>query len=180
MLSFYDAAERDPRSEDGTSDANIASICRSGLDSKRRGKAHGQVGGAGEYFGKSVEVSAPYSHGSKRMIVFAILMDRSGITSQDQARHTHHPVARTVPGVACMVRIPQGHMGEIVINKADHQLPMAVLTFDRVPVAQLGAGLATAGLFGQGTGVLNGPQTRSPSATNVVPFSGRGRTLGGR
>jgi len=141
----------------GTSDANIASICRSGLDSKRRGKAHGQVGGAGEYFGKSVEVSAPYSHGSKRMIVFAILMDRSGITSQDQ-----------------------GHMGEIVINKADHQLPMAVLTFDRVPVAQLGAGLATAGLFGQGTGVLNGPQTRSPSATNVVPFSGRGRTLGGR
>ena len=94
-----------------TADRNIPSILRNGLDSRRRGTAHGQAGGSGEYFGKDVITSAPYGKGSRKMIVFAILIDRSGITSEDR-----------------------GHKGEIVVNKKDHQLPLAVVAFDKQPM----------------------------------------------
>ena len=48
-----------------TKDENIESICRSGLNSRLRGGTHGQAGGSGEYFGREVSVSAPYSQGSR-------------------------------------------------------------------------------------------------------------------
>ncbi|KAK7242149.1 short-chain alcohol dehydrogenase [Aureococcus anophagefferens] len=59
-----------------------------------RAEARAAVGGAGEYFGKDVRTSAPYGHGSRKMLVFCILVDKSGITSEDRC-----------------------HRGEIVVNK---------------------------------------------------------------
>ena len=81
-----------------TKDANMDAICRDGLNPAKRGAAFGQVGGKGEYFGREVATSAPYSQGSRKMLIFAILMDRSGLTSMDRA-----------------------HPGEIVINRREHQ-----------------------------------------------------------
>ena len=128
-----------------TKDENMNSICASGLNPKKRGGAFGQMGGAGEYFGRDVSVSAPYAqaHSSRKMLVFAILMDRSGLRSTDL-----------------------GHPGEIVIHKAAHQLPLAIVTFDRQPNAALQLGPA----FG-------GPPTADSGESR---FPGQGRTLGGR
>ena len=153
-----------------TADRNIPSILRNGLDSRRRGTAHGQAGGSGEYFGKDVITSAPYGKGSRRMIVFAILIDRSGITSEDQ-----------------------GHKGEIVVNKKDHQLPLAVVAFDKQPMGPAamqalmpgnmggnvrvmvgGPGMMIGGVFG---GMFGG--TAPAPAPGPEPFSGAGRRLGG-
>ena len=140
-----------------TKDGNMESICKSGLDPQRRGAQHGQVGGRGEYFGSEVDVSAPYSGGSRKMLVFAILMDRSGLTSRDQA-----------------------HPGEIVINKAEHQLPMAIVTFDRAPVAPLQLGPAfvqQVGRWAQQAGMQMPMGFGSGGDTQQFP--GAGRTLGG-
>ena len=153
-----------------TADRNIPSILRNGLDSRRRGTAHGQAGGSGEYFGKDVITSAPYGKGSRKMIVFAILIDRSGITSEDQ-----------------------GHKGEIVVNKKDHQLPLAVVAFDKQPMGPAamqalmpgnmggnvrvmvgGPGMMIGGVFG---GMFGG--TAPAPAPGPEPFSGAGRRLGG-
>ena len=153
-----------------TADRNIPSILRNGLDSRRRGTAHGQAGGSGEYFGKDVITSAPYGKGSRKMIVFAILIDRSGITSEDQ-----------------------GHKGEIVVNKKDHQLPLAVVAFDKQPMGPAaiqalmpgnaggnvrvmvgGPGMMLGGVFG---GMFGG--TAPAPAPGPEPFSGAGRRLGG-
>jgi len=136
-----------------TRDDNMDSICRSGLNQKRRGSAFGQVGGAGEYFGREVSVSAPYSAGSRRMLVFAILTDRSGLTSTDR-----------------------GHPGEIVINKAEHQLPLAIVSFDRLPTAPLQMGPAWAGMRGMPVAM---PQAGGTVDADDSPFPGAGRTLGG-
>ena len=153
-----------------TADRNIPSILRNGLDRRRRGTAHGQAGGSGEYFGKDVITSAPYGKGSRKMIVFAILIDRSGITSEDQ-----------------------GHKGEIVVNKKDHQLPLAVVAFDKQPMGPAamqalmpgnmggnvrvmvgGPGMMIGGVFG---GMFGG--TAPAPAPGPEPFSGAGRRLGG-
>ena len=136
-----------------TPERNIPSILRQGLDSRRRGSQHGQVGGVGEYFGKDVATSAPYGQGSRKMIVFAILIDRSGITSE---------------GVA--------HKGEIVVNKKDHQLPLAVVVFHKQPVATLQPGSMM--LPGMG-GMLNGLNGRGVMP-GVAAFSGQGKKLGGK
>ena len=152
-----------------TADRNIPSILRNGLDSRRRGTAHGQAGGSGEYFGKDVITSAPYGKGSRKMIVFAILIDRSGITSEDQ-----------------------GHKGEIVVNKKDHQLPLAVVAFDKQPMGPAaiqalmpgnmggnvrvmvgGPGMMIGGVFGAFGGAAPAPPP------GPEPFSGAGRRLGG-
>ena len=83
----------------GTSEQNIATICTDGLDPARRA---GQACGPGEYFGKQMAVSHGYCRGGRHMLIFAVLLDRSGVTYN------------------------QG--GVIVINKAEHQLPLAVVT----------------------------------------------------
>jgi hypothetical protein len=64
----------------GTPEANIGAICRTGLDPKRRS---GQALGKGEYFGGEVSVSAAYSRGGRKMIMFAVLLDRAGLTHDD-------------------------------------------------------------------------------------------------
>ena len=146
-----------------TPERNIRSILRQGLDSRKRGAQHGQVGGAGEYFGKDVRTSAPYGHGSRKMLVFCILVDKSGITSEDR-----------------------GHRGEIVVNKKDHQLPLAVVVFDRMPFNAVTAVLPgnmqlpgnlqqmLAGLGGGANTMLAGL-----GGAAAIPFAGPGRRLGG-
>jgi len=88
----------------GTRAENIDQICTHGLDPTRRG-LNGQALGAGEYFAETPAISIPYCAGSKRMLVFAVLMDRSGLTKRQQ--------------------------GIVVINKSEHQLPLFVITFEQ-------------------------------------------------
>jgi len=98
-----------------TADENIPNILKNGLDPKRRGSANGQCGGPGEYFGKEISVSAQYARGgSTRLLVFCVLCDPSGITN---------------PGVIHNFLEP----GELIVNKIAHQLPLAVVTFDKLP-----------------------------------------------
>ena len=87
----------------GTRAENIDQICTHGLDPMRRG-LNGQVLGAGEYFAETPAISIPYCAGSQRMLVFAVIMDRSGLTKRQQ--------------------------GIVVINKSEHQLPLFVITFE--------------------------------------------------
>ena len=97
----------------GTPEKNIDAICREGLDPNRR---RGQALGPGEYFGGQPMISLGYCKGGHKMLVFCILTDPSGVTSLME--DSHHPYARdAVPGVA-------------VIHKPEHQLPLAVVTFD--------------------------------------------------
>ena len=83
----------------GTAEANIESICQTGLDPRRRA---GQAHGPGEYFASNVAVSVPYCRGGRKMLVFAVLTDRSGITADTGSI--------------------------IVVHKPEHQLPLFVMT----------------------------------------------------
>jgi hypothetical protein len=83
----------------GTPEENIAAICTDGLDPKRRS---GQAAGPGEYFGKQMAISQGYCRGGRHMLIFAVLLDQSGVTFQGDAF--------------------------IVINKSENQLPLAVVT----------------------------------------------------
>ena len=65
----------------GTAEANIDAICKHGLDPNRRGQ-HGQAHGRGEYFAEDSNISVAYCQGGKKMIVFAVLMDPSGLTKR--------------------------------------------------------------------------------------------------
>jgi hypothetical protein len=85
----------------GTPEANIEAICRDGLDPQRRNL---QVYGPGEYFGGSPLVAHRYCKGGTRMLVFAVIVDKSGLTTD------------------------KGSL--VVVNKPAHQLPLFVLTFD--------------------------------------------------
>ena len=49
-------------------EANVVSICTTGLDPKRR---MGQAHGAGEYFATNATISVPYMKGGKKMVVMA-------------------------------------------------------------------------------------------------------------
>ena len=69
----------------GTREDNIECICREGLDPTRRG-SNGQAHGPGEYFAENPSISVPYCAGGKKMIVFAVLMDKSGLTKRDASQ----------------------------------------------------------------------------------------------
>ena len=100
----------------GTSEENIDAICREGLDPKRRS---GQALGPGEYFGGQPRISLGYCRGGRKMLVFAILTDPSGVTQFNEQ----------IPG------------GVAVIHKPEHQLPLAVVTFDPAKLAEAPARL---------------------------------------
>ena len=95
----------------GTREENIEAICQHGLDPQRRG-VNGQALGTGEYFADNVAISIPYCAGGSRMLVFAVLMDRSGLTKHQQ--------------------------GIVVINRPEHQLPMFVITFENAAAGHPG------------------------------------------
>ena len=84
----------------GTAEAKIEPICRDGLDPKLR---TGQALGCGEYFGKQAAQSLGYCRGGRKMLVVALLTDKTGLTAQN--------------------------VGVLVINKPEHQLPLFVVSF---------------------------------------------------
>ena len=100
----------------GTPEENIDAICREGLDPKRRS---GQALGPGEYFGGQPRISLGYCRGGRKMLVFCILTDPSGVTQFNEQ----------IPG------------GVAVIHKPEHQLPLAVVTFDPYKLAEAPARL---------------------------------------
>jgi hypothetical protein len=65
----------------GTPEKNVASILQEGLDPGRR---RGQVYGAGEYFGTDAGTSLSYAQGGRSMIIFAVLLDATGITHHQE------------------------------------------------------------------------------------------------
>ena len=85
----------------GTAEANVAAICRDGLDPNRRS---GQAMGPGEYFGEQASTSLTYCRGGRKMLVFLVLLDPSGVTATGS--------------------------GVTVIHKPEFQLPIAVVTFE--------------------------------------------------
>jgi len=85
----------------GTAEANVDAICRESLDPKRRA---GQAHGPGEYFGNDALTSLAYCRGGRKMIVFAVLTCKNGLTKKTSQI--------------------------IVVNKPEHQLPLFVVSFD--------------------------------------------------
>ena len=83
----------------GSPRANEATILRDGLDPSRRRR---QAYGPGEYFGWNAATSLGYGDGST-LIVFALLLDRTGVTHRDGTL--------------------------VVVHRADHQLPLFAVTF---------------------------------------------------
>lgn len=85
----------------GTAEENIDSICRTGLDPARR---NGQAMGKGEYFGRKANIALGYCKGGRKMLLFALITDKSGLTADKQ--------------------------NILVIHKPEHQLPLFVVTFE--------------------------------------------------
>lgn len=85
----------------GTARKNIEAICENGFDPKRRKR---QALGVGEYFAMYASVSMPYCNGDKQILVVAILIDKSGLTANQN--------------------------GILVINQPEHQLPLFVIHFE--------------------------------------------------
>ncbi|KAL1496557.1 hypothetical protein AB1Y20_014163 [Prymnesium parvum] len=98
----------------GSPEANISAICKHGLDPARRG-LNGQALGRGEYFAEQPMLSLPYCKGGSKLLVFAVLMDSSGLTTSKA--------------------------GIVVVHKSEHQLPLFVVSFD--PKLDMGAALAS-------------------------------------
>ena len=106
----------------GTPEVNVDSICENGLDPSKRS---GQVYGEGEYFGGCVADSLAYCRGGRKMIVFAVLMDGSGLTFHGEGG---------------------AHKEVTVINKSHHHVPIAVISFC-YPQATAAAHAAQAAAF---------------------------------
>lgn len=84
----------------GTGAENVRNISQNGLDPARR---RGQASGCGEYFGKNFATSLPYCRGSSKILVFALLLDGTGLTFNSDSI--------------------------VVIHRVDHQLPLLEVTF---------------------------------------------------
>jgi hypothetical protein len=138
----------------GTPQQNAAAIAEQGLDPKRRA---GQAMGPGEYFGTDANTSLGYCQGGDKMLVFAVLLDRSGLTAASggglqpvtqgqQAPAYVDPGAyrRMAPkapkwisangdviGDGVMVEEASKPVGPgvVVVHKPDHQLPLFVIHF---------------------------------------------------
>ena len=69
----------------GTASRNIRPISREGLDASKRGSAHGQVLGTGEYFAESLPLALQYAirhrqlEGVNQVLVFAVLARQNEI-----------------------------------------------------------------------------------------------------
>jgi hypothetical protein len=83
----------------GTAEVNVDAICQHGLDPTKRA---GQALGPGEYFAKLATASIPYCKGGKKMLVVAVLIDKTGLTADQNS--------------------------VLVIHKPEHQLPLFVIT----------------------------------------------------
>lgn len=127
----------------GTADANVKAICRDGLDPNRRA---GQAHGPGEYFGEQASTSLSYCKGGRKMLIFLVLLDPSGVTA-------------TGAGVT-------------VIHRPEFQLPIAVVTFEPPSAHDLFAGVnpfaAAANLFSGLGRALGGAGPSAPAAAPPV------------
>lgn len=85
----------------GTPEHNIENICRQGLDP---GKRHGQAHGPGEYFAVDASMSVGYCRGGRKLLVVAVIMDRTGLTKDNGSI--------------------------VVLHKPKHHLPLFVVTFN--------------------------------------------------
>ena len=75
----------------GTPESNVDSIMENGLDPLKR---NGQAYGEGEYFGGVPHDSIGYCRGGNKMLIFAVLMDDSGLTFKGAGgQHTEVSVA---------------------------------------------------------------------------------------
>jgi Poly(ADP-ribose) polymerase catalytic domain len=84
----------------GTAEENIDAICEHGLDPAKRKR---QAMGPGEYFAKVAHISLDYCNGGKRMLVMALLVDKTGLTADQKS--------------------------VLVIHKPEHHLPLFVISF---------------------------------------------------
>jgi len=95
---------------------NVDSICKNGLNPKRRTGQTPQTYGKGEYFSFSWRFASTYCKGGEiKLIIFVVLCDETGVSYYGMTNE-----ART-PG--------NGGHEIIVVHKSEHQLPLAVLTF---------------------------------------------------
>lgn len=104
----------------GTSEENIAAILEKSLDPSKRG-VNGQALGSGEYFAEDPLISLPYCKGGRKMLIFAVIMDQSGLRKHNT-------------------------QGILVCHRPAHHLPLAVVTLDGSPTDIL----ARAGMQGPG------------------------------
>ena len=136
----------------GTPAHNAHSIAQHGLDPSRR---RGQAMGPGEYFGTDAGTSLEYCRGGNTMLVFAVLMDRSGLTTATgdaaawgiQQQHARaaaaadpfgaggdrlaHSVESAQIDSGLTVDEAQRPVGKgvVVVHRSSHQLPLFVVRF---------------------------------------------------
>lgn len=130
----------------GTAEANVAAICRDGLDPNRRS---GQAMGPGEYFGEQASTSLTYCRGGRKMLVFLVLLDPSGVTATGS--------------------------GVTVIHKPEFQLPIAVVTFE--PPSGRMHPPAPGLMWGSYPGFAGVNPFMAAASAAAYSFPGLGRTL---
>ena len=130
----------------GTAEANVAAICRDGLDPNRRS---GQAMGPGEYFGEQASTSLTYCRGGRKMLVFLVLLDPSGVTATGS--------------------------GVTVIHKPEFQLPIAVVTFE--PPSGRVHPPAPGLMWGSYPGFAGVNPFMAAASAAAYSFPGLGRTL---
>lgn len=122
---------------------------RDGLDPNWRS---GQAMGPGEYFGEQATTSLTYCKGGRKMLVFLVLLDPSGVTATGQ--------------------------GVTVIHKPEFQLPIAVVTFE--PPSGRGHPRCGPQSSGPHVGFLPGLYAGvNPFMAAANPSPGLGRALSG-
>ena len=132
----------------GTAEENVAAICRDGLDPNRRS---GQAMGPGEYFGEQATTSLTYCRGGRKMLVFLVLLDPSGVTATGS--------------------------GVTVIHKPEFQLPIAVVTFE--PPSGRMHPPAPGLMWGSYPGFAGVNPFMAAASAAAYSFPGLGRTLSG-
>lgn len=100
-----------------------------------------------EYFGTDAAVSVGFCQSGKKMLVFAVLIDKSGLTASNEVA--------------------------VVVHRPAHQLPLFVITFkpnQEAMAAAMGGIMAAAVAAAAGGAGFNAPPA-------FVPFSGAGNVL---
>ncbi|KAG8470926.1 hypothetical protein KFE25_009347 [Diacronema lutheri] len=130
----------------GTSERNIAAILEKSLDPTKRGQ-NGQALGSGEYFAEDPIISLPYMKGGRKILVFAVIMDKSGLRAHNS-------------------------QGILVCHNPSHHLPLAVVTLDNH--SHLASAQAMAGLLPpQGNLGMPGASFMRNAAAQLATMIGR-------
>ena len=120
----------------GTPAQNADRIAAEGLDPARRS---GQAMGPGEYFATDANTSLGYCRGGTAMLVFAVLMDDSGLTTATgdaiAGGQTEHAVASASSASGLTIEEAQRPVGPgvVVVHRSSHQLPLFVVRFRLKP-----------------------------------------------